>query len=158
MIKIIKFIFIIIWKIICFLLGISSSKKISGIVKKVYDGDTILIVDSKNQSHYIRFSNIDAPESNQTYGKQATSALQNKIGNKQVTAKIKGKSHNRVVGTIYQNGTNINLWMVTHGFAWAIKKYSGSTPYVKAHTKAQRKKKGLWKQKNPTEPWKWRRN
>lgn len=44
------------------------AETISGEVIKVPDGDTIIIVDSANLKHRVRFLGIDAPEKNQASG------------------------------------------------------------------------------------------
>jgi endonuclease YncB( thermonuclease family) len=51
---------------------------VTGRVVKVYDGDTITVLDSSYTQHKIRLDGIDAPEQDQDYGAKATQALDSK--------------------------------------------------------------------------------
>ena len=98
------------------------------LVRKVYDGDTITVdidlgfdVILKNQK--IRLLGIDTPEirgKEREKGLVSRNALRERIGNKWVTIKTqqdkKGK-YGRWLGTIYIQEENINIWLVSEGYA-----------------------------------------
>jgi endonuclease YncB( thermonuclease family) len=43
--------------------------------------------------------------------------------------------------------------MLRAGMAWHFKKYSDDTEYAQLENQARRTKTGLWADKNPVEPW-----
>ena len=65
--------------------------------------------------------------------------------------------YGRILGTVYLNNQDINIQQVKDGFAWVYKRYSKNTIYYKAEKEAQNKRKGLWQEKNPIEPWIYRK-
>ena len=85
----------------------------------VIDGDSI-----RCRSLEIRMDGIDAPEHDQIaynqkdkivrVGALAKSALVKKIGGKEIEVRISKTDHyGRKVGTVYCEGEDINLWLVT---------------------------------------------
>lgn len=125
-------------------------------VVSVVDGDTIKVLDSRKKEHKIRFFGIDAPENNQPYGKKAKEFLASKIAGKEVQVLVKDKDkYGRIVAIIRLTGEDINKVMVANGYAWAYSYYSDI--YVKEQERAKENKLGLWKSKNPIEPYKWRK-
>ena len=97
-------------------------------VIKVYDGDTITVnIDLgfgiiKSQTK-IRLLGIDTPElrgEEREAGLEAKKALMDLIMGKTVTIvteKDKTGKYGRYLGTIFLDNTNINLWMLDHGYA-----------------------------------------
>ena len=47
--------------------------------------------------------------------------------------------------------------MVSEGLAWHYKSYSDSKEFSKLEEEARQKRKGVFRQKNPTPPWEWRK-
>ncbi|WP_169975880.1 thermonuclease family protein [Campylobacter sp. RM16191] len=128
---------------------------LGGKVVKVSDGDTITILQDKQQIK-VRLYGIDAPEKKQAYGEKSRKFLANLIAGQIVEVKEKGKDkYKRVLGVVYYNGQDINAKMVSSGYAWAFVKYSKD--YVKHQEYAVSKKFGLWADKEPAPPWEWRK-
>ena len=48
---------------------------LNGKVVKITDGDTLVVLDASRQQHKIRLAGIDAPETNQPFGKRSKEAL-----------------------------------------------------------------------------------
>jgi endonuclease YncB( thermonuclease family) len=123
------------------------------------DGDTLKI-----RSAHIRLSGIDAPERDQsclvrgqTYlcGRFATLALSGKIGGQTVTCKWRSRDqYERLLGTCYADGENLNKWMVAQGWALAYRQYSMA--YVWLEWMASWDDLGIW-QGEFLDPWNWRR-
>ncbi|MFQ5433164.1 MAG: thermonuclease family protein [Nitrospinota bacterium] len=146
----------------------ASRHKSAGKVEHVTDGDTVSIrpVDG-GKPYRCRLYGIDAPETGkpdrpgQLYGGEATKALNKLIGGKTVEILLTGEdTYNREVCIIYLNGADINLKMIKLGYAWAYRKFlksEHSRNYIAAETAAKRKKLGLWRQKNPMRPDKFKR-
>ncbi|WP_185854718.1 thermonuclease family protein [Blattabacterium cuenoti] len=139
-----------------FSLSIGSS--ITGKVIKIYDGDTFRIETKKMEEYKIRISDIDCPEKNQSYGIEAKNFLTKKILNKTVLIKnLKRDKYNRIVGlVIYDKNKDLGKDILESGFAW-IWKFSKNVPYKKIESQARKKKIGLWKKKNPIDPYNWRK-
>ncbi|WP_022954740.1 thermonuclease family protein [Leucothrix mucor] len=137
---------------------------VSGKVIKVTDGDTVKVLDSDNATHTIRLAGIDAPERKQAYGKAAGKYLAKQVNQKQVCiAGNKLDRYRRLVGVIWYQGRDVNLSMVSAGYAWHYKKYQlEQSPddralYAKAEVQAKSDVVGLWSEPNPITPSDWRK-
>ena len=124
-------------------------------VVKISDGDTIMILQDKQQIK-VRLFGIDAPEKKQDYGQKSRQFLASLIAGQVVEVEPKGKDrYKRTLGIIHYKGQDINAQMVLNGYAWAYVKYSRI--YVDHESAARKNKQGLWQSSNPTPPWEWRK-
>ncbi len=148
--------------IILLLLLISNnllSLELKGKIIHVSDGDTVHLLTDKKEKIKIRLNDIDAPESKQAFGNKSKENLKKYIYQKDVIVEYKKKDqYKRVLGTIYYQNKDINLQQVKDGYAWVYKKYSKNPIYFKAEQEARSNKIGLWNDKNPIEPWVFRKN
>ncbi len=134
------------------------SLELIGKVVKVSDGDTVTILTSDKTQHKIRLNDIDAPEKKQAFGNKSKDNLAKYIAGKTVTVQYQKKDkYKRILGTIYYKNKDINLQQVKDGYAWVYKKYSNNQTYYKAEKVARDKRVGLWADKNPLEPWEFRK-
>lgn len=142
-----------------FIVTLSFATIIKGKVIKVADGDTITILEENGDKTRVRFYGIDAPEKKQNYGIKSLDVLKDLIDKKEVEIEVKDKDqYGRVVGIVYYDKKNINLYMLETGNAWWYKQYSRHNIEFKiAEEKAKLEKLGLWKEKNPTPPWIYRK-
>ena len=148
---------IIIALIALLLMGQAATVELTGKVERVIDGDTVVLLDSANIRHNVRLDGIDAPETSQLKGKEATEGLQALVLQKSVRITSTGNDkYGRVIGRIYLNDRWINLEMVKKGLAWHYKQYSNDEDLAKAEVSAQEKKIGIWADPNPIPPWKYR--
>lgn len=137
---------------------ITKANTLYGLVVNVADGDTITVLDPSKKQHRIRLAHIDAPERGQAYGRVAQKALNQKISKRQVQIKYKEKDrYGRILGEVFLNSENVNLWLVQKGLAWPYFRYNPSKYYLDAHRIAQMYKTGLWQDPNPIEPETFRR-
>ena len=128
---------------------------LSGKVVSIHDGDTITILQEKQQIK-VRLFGIDAPELKQPYGKKSKQFLANLIAGEVVEVEENGKDrYKRTIGTVYLGSTDINAQMVANGYAWAYRKFSKK--YTAQESKAKSQRLGLWRDKEPTPPWVFRR-
>lgn len=128
---------------------------LSGKVISIHDGDTITILQDKQQIK-VRLFGIDAPELKQPYGKKSKQFLANLIAGEVVEVDENGKDrYKRTIGTFYLNDKDINAQMVENGYAWAYRNFSKK--YTPQESKAKSQKLGLWRDKEPIPPWEWRR-
>jgi len=140
-------------------------------VYKVVDGDTIHVENKYGKKFKVRLTGIDAPERGQPYGLESTYKLRELLLNKLVLLKSKPKNgkpfsvdrYKRVLAKIILDGRDINLSQVISGYAWHFKRYQkqqSSTDkglYSQAELNAKKNELGLWCEKNPIAPWKWRK-
>ena len=131
---------------------------VTGRVVKVYDGDTITVLDSNYLQHKIRLDGIDAPERGQYYGAKATQALKAVLGSGQVMVEVTTKDkYGRGIGQVMVGQTNVNAWMVEKGWAWHYKRYSSDRWLAELELKARAAKVGLWAHpRPPMAPWDYR--
>ena len=139
----------------------SSIAELRGMVRHVYDGDTLLLLSRKEGSVKIRLYGIDAPEADgQPYGGAARRVLMYKVLGRVVDADIRERDrYGRAVAVLRLGGRDINAEMVSEGMAWAYRQYlSGpyASDYIRLEELARRRRKGLWRQPNPQPPWEFR--
>ena len=141
-----------------------SAGTLQGKVVNVADGDTITILDAQKTQHKIRLQGIDAPEKAQPFGQKSKQSLQQLVHSKQVTIDFDKKDkYGRTVGKVLLNGTDICLEQIKAGMAWHYKQYQSEQSkedrkiYADAEATAQSQGVGLWKDKNPTPPWEYRK-
>ena len=132
---------------------------LTGRVVRVADGDTVSILDKSNTQHKVRLFGIDTPERDQPYGKSAKQVLTRWVDEQNVgVVVVETDSYGRTVGTVYREGTNINVAMVAGGHAWW---YQHFAPYehnlAAAEKKAREQGLGLWASPGAVAPWDWRR-
>jgi endonuclease YncB( thermonuclease family) len=133
--------------------------QLSGIVTSVIDGDTIEIrTDSDGKMLKIRFKGIDCPETSQPWGDIATKYLTAAIEHFPVTVDVADTDrYGRSVGIVYHDGLNINKFMVEQGHCWVYPQYADDPELFKLEETARNSRIGLWRYKNPQEPWKYRK-
>jgi endonuclease YncB( thermonuclease family) len=136
----------------------AEARILDGRVVGVTDGDTLTLLVDREQVR-IRLAQIDAPESNQPYGKNAKAALSTLAFGKQARVEVVDiDRYGRTVGEIFIDGVDVNREMVREGHAWAYTKYSHTTEIIELEDSARTAKKGLWalpeNQREP--PWIWR--
>ena len=158
--------------VIIFILSICSVRAdFTAKVLRVVDGDTVHVVNKAGKKFKVRLTGIDAPEKNQPYGLASTYKLTEMLINKWVLLKSKPNNgniysidrYNRVLAKVIYDGRDINLFQVSSGYAWHFKRYQKQQSpldrelYSEAELNAQKNKLGLWGEKNPVAPWKWRK-
>jgi len=157
-----------------------SAETIKGKVIKVTDGDTVTIIDGNGFKHRVRLAGIDAPEKGgQSYGDKSTKSLSWLIHNKGVTAEYsKYDRYGRILGKIMVGSKgdkfcliiecareiDVGLEQIKAGMAWHYKRYQNEQSredinfYSSAEKSAKQNQLGLWSDKSPIPPWKWRRD
>ena len=76
------------------------SKKVLRKVKKIVDGDTMIISSPLNGSSYIRIANVNSPEKRQRGYQTAKANLKTRIGGKRIWVTPVGKSYGRTVAKV----------------------------------------------------------
>ena len=131
--------------------------KVRGRVIDIVDGDTItLLVDG--QAFRCRLKGIDAPEMKQPFGPEAAEALHRACFGRVVQAEGHGTEHyGRQLVVIKLGKRNLNGEMIKLGFAWHFRPMGVDQKLAMAEEAAKKRRKGLWKMKDPIKPWEWRK-
>lgn len=143
----------------------ASAAELTGKVIRIADGDTLtVLIDCAKLDVPIRLAGIDAPEKGMAFGNVSKQSLADLAFGKQVVV-VWGKKdkYGRVVGKVLVDGLDANLEQVKRGLAWHYKEYESEQTaedreaYATAETAAKTAGAGLWKDKEPTPPWAWRK-
>ncbi len=144
----------------------NAGRAVEGMVRAVYDGDTVLLATREESRLKVRLYGIDAPETKkpdkpgQPYGDISRRTLMSKIMGRRVTAEIVDiDQYKRPVAVIRYAGRDVNREMVSEGMAWAYRRYlegAYASEYIGAESLARSRGAGLWKDSNPLPPWEFR--
>jgi|SRR5882672_9367268 len=131
-----------------------------GPVVSVTDGDTFK---AKIQGVTMKFrlSDLDAPESNQPYGRNARATLVALLGKKDVVMqKVDDDPYGRVVVYAWVGDLNVNRAVMQQGAAWFYSEYAHTDCLYVIEQEARDAKRGLWQlpREQRIEPWNWRQN
>ena len=108
--------------------------------------------------HKVRLAKIDATESKQEWGREATEMLRGLVGDKMVRIVWDKLDHyRRIIGIVYVENVEINLAMVATGNAWHYTAFDSSHAYSEAEKSARENRLGLWAGSNVMSPQEWRR-
>jgi endonuclease YncB( thermonuclease family) len=105
---------------LCILLAIPlSAAEIKGKVIKVYDGDTITVLDELDGGKFrIRLAGINAPEKGQPGDKEVTAFLTRRLLGEKVSVRYKAIDiYRRPLGTVWHNGENISQLLLNKKLA-----------------------------------------
>ncbi len=132
----------------------AQAKLLTGVVTYVSDGDTLWVrLEGGGESVKVRFQGIDAPESCQAWGAQATQALAAKAMRKEVTLNTRAHDdYGRLLARVSLGGEDLGEWMVSQGHAWSYHYRRSAGPYAQQEAAARVAKRGLWANTAAQEP------
>ena len=136
----------------------------SATVLRVSDGDTILVRVGKEEIK-VRLYGIDAPESKQPGGPEATAFLEDLLLTKKVIIKtLDVDKYGREVAEMSTiDGcilTSVQQEMLKKGLVWVYTKYCKADfcgRWKEIEQQARAEGVGLWKDGEAVEPWVWRK-
>jgi len=146
--------------------------ELQGRISWVSDGDTVWLRPDAGQNLgkvqlnkgrvKLRLEAIDAPESCQDWGAEATAALQNQVQNQPVRAQLLHRdSYGRWLARLYMpqaQDLDVNAWLVAQGHAWDYQFANGKPGrYAALQTQAKLARRGLWSLHQPMQPRQFRR-
>lgn len=129
-------------------------------VKSVHDGDSMRVqCPGSRGSVRLRMHQIDAPELEQAYGRQARAQLRSlcPTGTKAYIRVHGTDQYDRLLGDVRCGDKDVNREMVVSGAAWAYDRHLTDPSLLDAQTNARRQRRGLWAAGNAEPPWEWRR-
>ena len=142
--------------------GVAWADPLAGVVIVVIDGDTVLF----KPDHYgaasrafmkVRLTGIDAPEANQPHGGAATRSLKDMTLKRRASLEIVATdTYGRKLGRLSVGALQVNAELVKRGYAWAVSRGPDAS-LRELQREAQRARRGVWQDANPTPPWVWRR-
>ncbi len=119
---------------------------IVGQVSRVVDGDTLWVKTEGDGEPpvVVRLEGIDAPESCQPGGADATAALTSLALRRNVSVRVAARDdHGRTVGKVYDGSKDLGDRMVRDGQAWSSRYQYDRGPYVAEERMALALKRGL---------------
>lgn len=119
---------------------------VSGTVSRVVDGDTLWLKTEGDATAplVVRLEGIDAPESCQVGGQEATAALTDLALGRSVTVRVAARDeHGRTVGKVYDGDKDLGNRMVRDGRAWSSRYKFDRGPYVAEERLALALRRGL---------------
>lgn len=130
-----------------------------GVVLKVKDGDTFTIAVNDSQTTTVRLVNVDAPESKQPHGPEATRFLDSLLTGKTVAVLWRTwDKYDRTLGVVMLDALDVNAELVKRGHAWVYREDGRTDPtdsdakILTLEAEARKKKIGLWAHPNPVNP------
>lgn len=119
----------------------------SGVVRKVFDGDSFLVRPAKGRDVDVRLQDIDAPEKDQPYGDTARSALVKIIGDRSVFVDVIETDHyGRKVVRVFREPDRLDIIkaMVRDGHVWVYRRTVHDRSLIELEAAARAQRRGLW--------------
>ncbi|MDB5858513.1 MAG: nuclease-like protein [Ramlibacter sp.] len=131
-----------------------------GVVSRVTDGDTLWVrPGGHGEAVEIRLVDVDAPETCQAFGPQATRALTARVLHQTVVVRTRGvDEYQRTLAQVRHRGYDLNAWLVREGHAWSSTFHGRRGPYAKLEDEARQAHLGLWASSSAVEPRQFRRS
>ncbi len=131
---------------------------------RVIDGDTVTIcpLTPGGTERSVRLYGIDAPESDQPGGPEATRFVTIWIERHDLLLTVHDTDrYGRIIGELSIFGDahsrTLNEELVYNGLAWWYREYAAGDEQLSAlQAQAQAAKRGIWSQDSPVPPWEWR--
>ena len=139
-------------------------EEVHGVVRRVYDGDTLQLAASDGRTLRVRLAGIDAPEHDQPYGPAARQYLERAVLGRSVVVQVFTTDlYGRSVGRVHvdsEAAPDVGAQLLLNGLAWHYAYYDHGDPqynrYQWNQREATRLARGLWSQRQPVPPWRWR--
>lgn len=138
-----------------------------GTLRRVQDGDSLIIRGADGLDYTLRLSGIDAPERSQPFANRARQHLQALTAGKTLSyLATKRDQYGRLVALLRAGAPqelDVNQAMLDAGLAWYFRRYESDlpaamrAPYRAAEAAARKARRGLWSEPNPQAPWDFRR-
>lgn len=130
----------------------------SGVVRKIFDGDSFLVRPAKGRDVDVRLQDIDAPEKDQPYGATARSELIKIIGDRNVFVDVVDTDHyGRKVVRVFREPDRLDIIkaMVRDGHVWVYRRTVHDRSLIELEEAARAGRRGLWSlpESDRVPPW-----
>lgn len=131
----------------------------SGVVTHVVDGDTVHVRATPNaEPRSVRLLGIDAPESCQPHGRQASEALRAMaLGRTVLVATMQQDDYGRDLAVLHLGRDDVGQQLVAAGHAWSYRFKQDPGRYAAQESKARQARRGLFMDAAAEYPGKFRR-
>ena len=138
-------------------------QSIIGRATRIHDGDSFAMLAADGRRLTIRISGIDAPEKGQPFADRSRQHLVELIADRDIAiAPVKTDMYGRIVAVVHAGELDVGLAQVRSGMAWHFRRYArDQSPahrqaYARAESVARDARIGLWRDRSPLEPWRYR--
>lgn len=123
----------------------------TGKVIDITDGDTYDVRRSIGGTVTIRLHGVDAPESSQPFGRQATRRARQLLQGENVRVSVEDIGrYGRAVASIEVGGADLGAMLIRGGYGWHYRQYApNATEYARLQRQARNANRGLWSGSNP---------
>ncbi|EKD34243.1 MAG: nuclease [uncultured bacterium] len=132
----------------------------SASVRKIIDGDS-LVVATAHDTIEVRLYGVDCPEYDQPFSREAKRFTEDRVlGKKVMIEPVARDSYGRLVAVVVRDNKVLNKDLVQAGLAWVYPGYckkSFCRSWKESENFAHKERRGLWHDKHPDPPWRWRR-
>lgn len=147
--------------IMCLLLLLGGGVFLRGRVISVADGDTLTVFTLDGGLTEVRLYGVDCPEFRQRGGEEADAATRALVFLEDIRLEVLDTDrYGRSVALVFlPDGRILNEEMVRQGRAWVYTAYCEHprcTSWKALEQTARAEGRGLWRDRNPQPPWKWR--
>lgn len=142
------------------LLPVQVGQRYAAKALRVLDGDTLDVRWPDGERLRVRLTDIDAPESCQPYGVEATQVLGGYVLRRDLGIVVVDVDRNqRVIGRVFAAGEDVSAALARDGAAWFYAEYARDASIYDLENEARDAKRGLWAlpPEARMEPWQFRR-
>lgn len=131
---------------------------LTGVATRIVDGDTYEVRTSDGASVTVRLFGVDAPESGQPYGSDATRAARRYLSDARIRVRVRETgTYGRTIARVHVQGRSLAELLVRDGLAWHSDRYApNETELARLERQARNANHGLWAEAQPIPPWDWR--
>jgi len=139
----------------------AESQDFSGVISRVFDGDSFLVRNAAGKDINVRLIDIDAPEKDQPYGDRARAALIKLIDSRHVFVHVIDiDKYQRKLARVYREPDRLDVAraMVHDGHVWVYRRTVRDESLVALEESARAAHLGLWAlpKSELVPPWKFR--
>jgi endonuclease YncB( thermonuclease family) len=139
----------------------AESQDFSGVISRVFDGDSFLVRNAAGKDINVRLIDIDAPEKDQPYGDRARAALIKLIDSRHVFVHVIDiDKYQRKLARVYREPDRLDVAraMVHDGHVWVYRRTVRDESLVALEDAARADHLGLWAlpKSDLVPPWKFR--
>ena len=139
----------------------ADTQDFSGVVSRIFDGDSFLVRNAAGKDINVRLLDIDAPEKNQPYGDRARAALVKLIDSRHVYVHVIDiDKYERKLARVYREPDRLDIAraMVHDGNVWVYRRTVRDESLVALEDVARADHLGLWAlpKSELVPPWKFR--
>lgn len=125
----------------------------------------MVVRDTRGRELRVRLEGVDAPERSQPFANQSRNSLRALTSGGVLRIEPRRTdSYGRTVAKVFVGEKDLGLEQIRRGLAWHYRFYAKDQApadrfaYERAEGEARRTGLGLWQQKNPVPPWRFRQS